>query len=176
MKKLLILALVMGVASTANATLTLVSSNGDTLDPAGVAYPMTTVIGIHNDTAAAGQGLLTWLAIPDADPGSWTGTANIHVPPQVTGGEYNTHYGVVDPGVGNVDLWESNMSVASTTPFGIGILTDFEFVCTDLGDVTITMYADDIATVLDTLTIHQIPEPITFALLGLGGLFLRRRK
>jgi len=31
-------------------------------------------------------------------------------------------------------------------------------------------------TVMDTQVIHQIPEPITFALLGLGGLFLRRRK
>jgi hypothetical protein len=28
----------------------------------------------------------------------------------------------------------------------------------------------------DTLTIHQIPEPTTIALLGLGGLLLRRRK
>lgn len=31
-------------------------------------------------------------------------------------------------------------------------------------------------TVLDTLIIHQIPEPMTFGLLGLGGLFLRRRR
>jgi len=27
-----------------------------------------------------------------------------------------------------------------------------------------------------SVTIHQIPEPITIALLGLGGLFIRRRK
>ncbi|MFC1738650.1 PEP-CTERM sorting domain-containing protein [Planctomycetota bacterium] len=31
-------------------------------------------------------------------------------------------------------------------------------------------------TILDRLTIHQIPEPATIALLGLGGLFLRRRR
>jgi len=31
-------------------------------------------------------------------------------------------------------------------------------------------------TTFDTQQIHQIPEPITMALLGLGGLFLRRRK
>jgi hypothetical protein len=31
-------------------------------------------------------------------------------------------------------------------------------------------------TVLHTLTIHQIPEPATMALLGLGGLFLLRRR
>jgi hypothetical protein len=33
-----------------------------------------------------------------------------------------------------------------------------------------------IGTVLATIPIIQIPEPITVALLGLGGLFLRRRK
>jgi hypothetical protein len=33
-----------------------------------------------------------------------------------------------------------------------------------------------IGTVLHTLTIHQIPEPMTLTLLGLGGLFLVRRK
>jgi len=31
-------------------------------------------------------------------------------------------------------------------------------------------------TLLHTLTIHQIPEPMTIALLGLGGLFALRRK
>ena len=31
-------------------------------------------------------------------------------------------------------------------------------------------------TILDTLIIHQIPEPMTMALLGLGGLALIRRR
>ena len=31
-------------------------------------------------------------------------------------------------------------------------------------------------TLMHTLTIHQIPEPMTIALLGLGGLFVLRRK
>lgn len=172
MKKLLILMLVLGLASTANATLTLVSSAGDTLDPLDI-----TMIGIYNDTEAAGQGLLTFLAIPNADPGSWTGTASIYVPPALAGGS-NTYYGVVDPGtgIGVVDLWESNLSVASVDPFGIGVLADYEFKCVDVGDVVITMYADDLVTPIDSITIHQVPEPMTIALLGLGGLLLRRRR
>jgi len=44
------------------------------------------------------------------------------------------------------------------------------------GDVTVSLLDGATADRLDQLVIHQIPEPITLSLLGLGGLFLRRRK
>jgi len=58
--------------------------------------------------------------------------------------------------------------------------------CLEPGDVVLNIYVEG-TTIIDgvtltsgellhTLTIHQIPEPMTIALLGLGGLFLRRRK
>lgn len=178
MKKLLILTLVMGLASSANAALTLVSSAGLTLDPTGVFAPSTTLIGIYNDTAAPGQGLLTYLAIPQPATAGWTGVDNVYAPPSLGG--VNTYYGIVAGGdVGqptDVDMWESNLAIASVDPYGIGVLADFELQCTGDGPVTITLFGDDIATVLDRIQIEQIPEPFTFGLLGLGGLFLRRRK
>jgi hypothetical protein len=183
MKKLLVLMLVMGVASTANATYSLVSSAGDTLDPTGAMYPNITVIGIYNDTAGAGQGFMTIVTVPgDAASqalGGWTGNATINEPPSVAGAGENTYLGVIDPGtgVGEVDAWLSNMAAVPTLdPWGTGILAGYELICRDLGDVTVTLLADDFETVIDTMTIRQIPEPITFGLLGLGGLFLRRRK
>jgi len=42
-------------------------------------------------------------------------------------------------------------------------------------DVTLILGFED-GSIMDTQVIHNTPEPMTMALLGLGGLFLRRRK
>ena len=171
MKKMLILMLVLGLASSANAALTLVSSAGNVLSPGNF-----TDIGIHNDTAAPGQGLITFLAFDAVTSGSWTGVETFHTPPSLGPGGTSYYYGI-DPGLPVVvDLWYSDAAVSSTDPYGVGVLVDYGFECTGLGDVVIYLLADDLSTVLDTITIHQIPEPMTIALLGLGGLFLLRRR
>lgn len=175
MKKLLILLLVMGVASTANATLTLVSSEGNSLDPDGVAFPSSTLIGIYNDTAAAGQGAITYVVFADGEPASWTGVTNIHEPPVPAAGGASNYYGVMDLGAGDVDIWQSDLALATVDPWGVGVLADFELECTGMGAVTVMLLDENLA-VSDSLVIEQIPEPFTFGLLGLGGLFLRRRK
>jgi len=61
--------------------------------------------------------------------------------------------------------------------------------CTGAGDVLLSLvnisqsvnedtgdWDAPVITPFDSQIIHQIPEPMTMALLGLGGLFLRRRK
>lgn len=55
------------------------------------------------------------------------------------------------------------------------LVDDIVFHCEGIGDVTIALY-DENGYFVDSQVIHQVPEPMTFALLGLGGLFLRRRK
>ena len=62
----------------------------------------------------------------------------------------------------------------------VKIVDLIDFHCEAYGDVTLILVevppAGGLGQVWDRQVIHQIPEPITFALLGLGGLFLRRRK
>lgn len=174
MKKLLILMLVLCMASAANATLTLVSSAGTT-----ILTGTTTMIGINTDVGLAGGGMQGHVVVDEADAsmGSWTGGGGtIYYPPSIvdTAGSVYTYYYGAASGYG--DMWLI-FGVAPTPALGgTGILADFEFGCDGIGDVTITLWNSDLTAVLDTITITQIPEPMTIALLGLGGLFLRRRK
>jgi len=61
-----------------------------------------------------------------------------------------------------------------------GVLADnIVFHCDGPGEVLLTLCGldgDGALFTMDTQVIHQIPEPMTMGLLGLGGLFLRRRK
>ena len=57
-----------------------------------------------------------------------------------------------------------------------GAAYEYVFHCEDVGTVVIQLWEDpDYENVADTLIIH-IPEPVSVALLSLGGLLLRRRK
>jgi hypothetical protein len=71
------------------------------------------------------------------------------------------------------------LSSGITSPFST---LDFNFE--GPGDVTLTLYRNNgldwvplySNPGMATMTIHQIPEPITLVFLGMGGLMLRRRK
>jgi len=55
------------------------------------------------------------------------------------------------------------------------LVNNLPLQCEGLGEVLLVVTNGE-GLVLDTQIIHQVPEPMTISLLGLGGLLLRRRK
>ena len=170
MKKLLVLMLVLGLATAANATLTLVVDGAEagseiTLDPSDTIW-----IGVDQDIE---QNFAAYVIMGTTPDGAWTGGSAVYSPPALAEVLGWTYYGTaVDP---SMDAWFGDFTLPGIEQGGPGVFGAVEFHCEGEGDVIITLYDEGFSPV-DTLTIHQTPEPITIALLGLGGLFLRRRK
>ena len=192
MKKLLVLFIVFGMAAVANASIMSISVEGDygveeyTLDElecvkldVGVDDGVTAFIGTDVSLKVEGPGSLNVSEIVLADEYynsamggmiAWTSG-----PPKLVG----------SPTSQQVDLTmftSDNAMFAGAGPFGVA--DNINFCCGGLGEVVVTLYADLVnangetqyGMVLDTLLIHQVPEPMTIALLGLGGLALIRRR
>ena len=166
MNKFLSLILVLGMAAGANAAIQL-SINGA---PAPDTYTMNVsdviVIDVMSDNALPYG---AWLVLEDKSLGEWA--SDMTITPAAGPDAYAINWDADYPG-----WWE--LSAASFNPDnpvvpGVHFLIDFH--CLGAGDVDITLRAYD-ESVVDRVTITQVPEPITLALLGVGGLFLRRRK
>jgi copper(I)-binding protein len=70
------------------------------------------------------------------------------------------------------------VSVAITSPTVQGMLVRSVFFhCDGPGDATIALVDDD-GQIVDSQVVHQIPEPATMMLLGLGGVLaaIRRKR
>ena len=165
MKKLVVLMVVLGMASLASAAFTL---SGATEMVVGG----TQAIGIENDVAGENQNQF-FVSMTAGGAGSWTGAEGQYTPPSV-GGPGNVYYGTaVDP---TIDVWYANLANGVPTDFyGVGTLADFGLAADVEGTIELTLL-DAGFSPLDSMTITVVPEPMTMALLGLGGLFLRRKK
>ena len=178
MRKLLILMLVLGMASMANAALSLLVDGVD----AGSEITLTTTdtiwIGVDN-VSPTGQGMFDAFVMIAEESygvaeagGSWTGGNAVYSPPGVPAA-FASYWG---PITGFGDVWYLVNSSPTTDVAGAGLTGAFEFHCDVLGDDVVINLQDAAAGIVDTLIIHQIPEPMTMALLGVGALLLRRRK
>jgi len=177
MKKMLILALMLSLAVSANAALTIVVNGQDAGSEITIAPSDTVMLGVNSDQSGnAGLYLAFMGIVGETTLGEWTGVYDIAASPITIGANaYATPYGYF-PDV-DMDIWELSNTEPVLHPELIpGVGFNLAFHCLAEGDVDIQLL-DEGFSVVDALTIHQvIPEPMTVALLGLGGLFLRRRK
>jgi hypothetical protein len=187
MKKLLVLLLVLGMTSLASAAYTLRVDRGEgagweDVETVTLLTCQTIKLGIHCDTAVSY--LSGYLVNQNSYLGEWVNTTTtVHMPPASTD-SYVSYLGMHNFGPVTWEAWD--LSLYSLQGTGM-MANDFIFHCTNpsyidpehpewgLQNAVLQIYSDAFAK-LDKVIVVQIPEPMTIALLGLGGLFLRRRK
>ncbi|MHC4325395.1 MAG: PEP-CTERM sorting domain-containing protein [Planctomycetota bacterium] len=165
MKKLLVLFLVLGLASAANALIIKVD------DQTGEDFEV--------DVQAT-------ITVVSEDASSWLGYIIVE-----EGGAGSLGNEVILDAAGNIAsatpytevLWGAGyeltaaMSPAGVPPIAAGPQFSFDYVG-EVGDVaTISLFVDPEFTIpVASVNVTVVPEPMTVILLGLGGLFLRRRR
>jgi hypothetical protein len=177
MKKLLVLSLVLGVASLASAGLDLSGYDGSVLN-----VNDTVALSVSTNADVTAFQLFNYVVIVKSGNGTLSGGT----------AAYGNILGDLPIGGFNVGEY-SGMAATYLASFmnmptaGTEFVSDIGFTCTGAGDVVVELWtvvdmdpseADDfqLDTLEDSITISQVPEPATLALLGLGALVLRRKK
>ena len=186
MRKLVLLMLVLGIASMASAGLALSVNGGPNPGQITLAPSDTIVLDVH---AAAGFGLGDYQISLSNAQGSLDASQvvfseqhmTVYIPGVYTG---YAPWGLAWANVSSLQDDAQHFSLGggnlppTVTLYDELIMDGLIFHCDDPSDVIITLeqsMGGGVMELVDTLYVVQ-PEPMTIGLLGLGGLFLRRRK
>lgn len=158
MKKMLVLTLVLGLASLASATT--------------LTWSVSSI-----DIAVGGTGTVQIVASDNlAYPDVWVGAdpsaiASIQSITEIANNAGDSSL-ILDPTATAYPGWWTVAAADMTEPFD-SVIAGAQFDVLFNG-LAMGSYNFDCGG--DTLTVNVVPEPVTMVLLGLGGLFLRKRK
>jgi len=191
MKKLLVLALIMGIASLATAGLEWNSSSGSFTVAPGEILTLT-LNGTDGDTAS---GVSVGIITDNGASGVFTawGTSPVFSTIGTAGGTFGLSGAALNAAAGSTVMddddigWLDALSTEAATAQGLLVLT-YQVGDDAAGTITIngaplgiTGQGDNIKLLsgfvpTPVIDLTVIPEPATLALLGLGALVLRRKK
>ena len=186
MKKLVMLALVLSMASLATAGLeiSIDGIQGLAGKSGTIATPMTSAsldVYTADGFGAFTAGNLALIAVDDT-MGTIDGTGYTSPVAFNLVGQVEDFASVANP-AGSTGVFGGFFSAAAQ-PAGQVLYDNIIWNALADGDTTIELWeitdtgGDNwvLSALLDSVVLNQVPEPMTMALLGLGGLFLRRRK
>ncbi len=165
MKNLMVLILVLGLTSAANAVLIQVNGQvGETVE----VQEQATISVVSEDT----QNWLGYLIVEDGGLGALSNPVRTDLAgdPTLAGA---TPFAEAGWGDGY------EITVAGTASFPVGVGTQYTFDFTGIrGDTArISLFVDpEFDIPVASVNVNIVPEPMTILLLGLGALFLRRRR
>jgi hypothetical protein len=173
-KVILVFVSVLSMASLANAGIT-ISVDGQANPGSITISPSDTrTIGIVNTVDADRQDFLMYLDfVADDSLYSLSGAAL-----GAGAGDFPTTLLGPDSIAGPAKEYTINQAWAVGTDPVSGTVMTVNLHCDATGDITVQLWDDRVGydAPVDQLVIHQVvPEPMTLALLGLGGLLLRRK-
>lgn len=169
MRKFLVVALVLGIASAANAVVIYVdgSDPGESIE---IGEGLTPVISVVGEDASSWLG---YIIIEEGGTGALGNALNLDA-----AGDMGAVSPYAEAGWGSGYELTIAMSPGGTPAVAVGPQFTLDYVGGVLGETArILLFADpEYGIPADLVVITVVPEPMTVILLGLGGLLLRRRK